>query len=267
MWIAAAVLVTLAAAAWISIRPSNARDWAPDQARLATADFDGDLVRIANVRRFDHCPPGGVPLERWETRTFDLRALESVWLVLSPFGRDWRGPAHPFLSFGFGDTAFVAVSVEARRERGEEYSIWKGMAKRYELVYVVADERDVIPLRVLCRDDDVYVYPLRAAPDRARALFRGMLTRANGLAERPEFYHTVLANCANTVLAHANEVAAEPIPGGWRVLLPGYADEIVYSQGLVDAEGSLEEVRARFLVNGRVRECSGREDFSAAIRR
>ena len=263
----AAAILAACVGGWLSIHPSNDRDWAPDQARLATTSFDGNVAHVRNVRRFDHCPDGGEPVRRWETRALDLSDLDSVWLVLSPFGREWRGPAHPFLSFGFGDTTFVAISVEARREVGEDYSVWKGMAKRYEITYVVADERDLIPLRVICRDDDVHVYPLRAAPDRARELFRAMLLRANELAERPEFYHTVFANCANTVLAHANAVATEPIPGGWRVLVPGYSDEIVYSLGLVDAEGSLDEVRARFLVNDRVRESAGRPDFSAAIRR
>jgi hypothetical protein len=264
---ATAAALGLGGAAWLSVRPSNDRDWAPDHARLAVAAFDDDVVTVRNVRRFDHCPGGGGdPVERWERRTVDLAALDSVWLVLSPFERDRRGPAHPFLSFGFGDTAFVAVSVEARRERDESYSIWRGMAKGYEMIYVVADERDVITLRVLCRDDDVYVYPLRVPPGKARALFREMMAKVNALAERPEFYHTLLNNCAGTVLAHANAVADRPLPGGWRVLLPGYSDEIVYSQGLVDAEGSLEEIRARFLVNRRVRAAAGRADLSASIR-
>lgn len=265
--LAVAAVLAVGATAWTVPQPSNDRDWAPDHARLATASFSGDIVRIRNVRRFDHCPEGGAPAgERWEERSLSLAALDSVWLVLSPFERGRRGPAHPFLSFGFGDTAFVSVSVEARREIGESYSIWRGMAKQYEIVYVVADEADPIGLRVLCRDDDVYLYPLRVEPARVRALFREMLERANALAERPEFYHTFFHNCAGTVLAHANAVAETPLPGGWRVLLPGYSDEIVYSQGLVDADGDLEEIRARFLINDRVRAAVGRDDLSAAIR-
>ncbi|HMB71601.1 MAG TPA: DUF4105 domain-containing protein, partial [bacterium] len=236
-------------------------------ARLATAAYDGDVVTVSNVRRFDHCPSGGgAVVERWETRKLDLSALDSVWLVLSPFERERRGPAHPFLSFGFGDTAFVSVSVEARRERDESYSIWRGMAKEFETIYVVADERDVITLRVLCRDDNVYLYPLRVSSGKAAALFREMLGKVNRLAERPEFYHTLLNNCAGAVLAHANRVAEEPLPGGWRILLPGFSDEIVYSQGLVDAGGTLEEIRARFLVNDRVRAAAGRTDLSSAVR-
>jgi hypothetical protein len=124
----------------------------------------------------------------------------------------------------------------------------------------------VITLRVLCRDDDVYLYPLRVSAEKAAALFREMMDKVNRLAERPEFYHTLFNNCAGAVLAHANKVADEPLPGGWRILLPGYSDEIVWSQGLVVAAGTLEEARSRFLVNGRVRAAAGRADLSAVIR-
>jgi hypothetical protein len=225
------------------------------------------MVRIDGVRDFEHCPAGGDVVERWFSRTYDLEDLDSVWYVLSPFDRDRRGPAHAFLTFGFGDTAFVAVSVEARRERDEDYSIWRGMANGYELIYVVAEERDVLGLRVLCRDDDVFVYPLRVAPAKARRLFRDVLETANRLAERPQFYHTIWNSCASNLLAHANAVAERRIPGGWRVALPGYSDEVLHALGLVDGEGSLAEVRARFLVNDRVRRHAGSADLSAKIRR
>jgi len=38
----------------------------------------------------------------------------------------------------------LAVSIEARKVEGESYSSLKGFFRQYELVYVVADERDVM---------------------------------------------------------------------------------------------------------------------------
>ncbi|MEZ5064782.1 MAG: DUF4105 domain-containing protein [bacterium] len=263
-----ALAVALAAAAAFAHGPraSNDRDWSPPQSRLARATFAGDTVTIENVRDFDHCPESGPPIERWHAHALDLRALDSVWLVLSPFERDNRGPAHPFLSFGFGDSAYVSISVEARRERNEEYSIWRGMLGAYEIQYVVAEERDVIPLRVICRDDDVYLYPIRTSPERARRLFEEMLARANELADRPELYHTIFKSCSSTLLKHANRVTTKQIPGGWRVMLPGYSDEVVHAVGLIDEAGTMEEIRARSLVNDRVKRFAGAPDFSHRIR-
>jgi hypothetical protein len=37
---------------WISIPPTNSRDWSPDVARTARAAFDGNSVTIQNVRDF-----------------------------------------------------------------------------------------------------------------------------------------------------------------------------------------------------------------------
>lgn len=260
-------ILAILSASWFSIRPSGDRDWAADQARSAIATFRDSTVTIDNVRHFDHCPAGGVgAIERWERRSYDLRDLRGVWLALSVFGRGWRGPAHPFLSFEFGDTSFVAVSVEARRERGESYSIPKGMLKRFELMYVFADERDIIRLRVLCRDDLVYLYPVAASPDKARRLFVEIVESANRLREHPEFYNTIWNNCTTTILEHVNAVTTRKIPWGAFTFLPGYSDEEALSYGLIDAAGTIDEVRARFEVNERVRRFADRPDFSAAIR-
>ncbi len=113
-------------------------------------------------------------------RTFDLDRLDSVDL----FASYWSGPAiaHVMLSFGFRDSPPVAISIERRDERGEDYSTVKGLFKQYELFYVVADERDVVRLRTNIRADppeQVYLYRLRARRDDARRLFLAYLRELN----------------------------------------------------------------------------------------
>ena len=68
------------------------------------------------------------------------------------------------------------------------------------------------------------------------------------------------------IVDHANRVATRRIPGGLRTLLPGYTDELARALGLLDAEGSVDEIRARYRVNERVRRHAGRPDFSIRIR-
>ncbi|MCK4539477.1 MAG: DUF4105 domain-containing protein [Candidatus Krumholzibacteria bacterium] len=267
-WIVGSVLFLFCAtfAVWVSIRPSLEREWAPDQARQPRTVFDGTRLHITNVRNFDHCPDSGSTIERWEERTFDLDELESVWMVLSLFKKDWRGPAHPFLSFGFADSTYLSVSVEARREVGETYSIWKGISKRFELTYVVAVEPDVLKLRTLCHDDRVFLYPLDISPEKGRQMLSEMLKRANSLGEKAEFYHTVFSNCTTEIIARANTIATIRIPGGVHSFLPGYSDKVVHSLGLIDASGSIEDVRARFQVNDRAMMIGDDPRFSIRIR-
>lgn len=260
-------VVAVLIAVWLSIRPSADRDWAVDQERFPRATVVGSTVVVENVRAFDHCPAGGgEAVRRWERRTYDLRDLDSVWLALSVFGQVARGPAHPFLSFQFGDTSFVAVSVEARRERGETYSVAKGMLKRFELMYVFADERDILELRAVCRNDRLYLYPIATSTGTARRLFLRYVEDENRLREHPEFYHTLWNNCTTRILNVVNADAARPIPRGLYTFLPGYSDRVVLSQGLIDAKGEIGDLRNRFRINGIVRSFAGRPDFSVAVR-
>ena len=158
---------------WRRIEPSNQRDWAPEVARLPRATVDGDLVTLHDIRNFDYRTETDFT-PAYEDRTYDLRKLDALDVVTSY----WMGPAiaHVFLSFGFGDD-HVAVSVEARKERGEGYSSVQGFFKRYELIYVVGDERDLIRVRTNYRRDppeDVYLYRARVPVENVRASVHGV---------------------------------------------------------------------------------------------
>jgi hypothetical protein len=262
---AGVVVVVLLGVGWQARQPSHDRDWVSDASRLPRAIMRGDTVRIENVRDFVHHADSSVD-ERWETRTYDVSLLETVWFGLAPFSRDWRGPAHAFLSFGFADSQHVAISVEARREVGETYSILKGMLKRFEITYVVGDERDLIGVRTERQLDEVYVYPIRARPDAVRRLFTSMLERANELAAQPEFYGSMRSNCTTAILSHVNGIGDMHIPYGWRVLVPGYSDELALELGLIDTELPLDAARSRFRVNDRARDNIDGDDFSTRIR-
>jgi hypothetical protein len=246
-------------------RPSGDREWIAQQARVPVIAFAGDVVRIGNVRNTTYRTADDYDVH-YEERVYDLDRLQRVWLALAPFGDGWRGPAHIFLSFEFADSQYVSVSVEARREVGEEYSVWKGLLRRYELTYVIGDERDLLGLRAVQWNDPTYLYPIRATPAQAREVFVRMLTHAQQLEQRPEFYNTLFSNCTTNIVRPVNQFATNRIRWGWQVLLPGYSDDLAYAMGLIDSDGSLEEVRARHRINERAQGAWGAADFSARIR-
>jgi len=70
----------------------------------------------------------------------------------------------------FSIPAPLVISIETRKEVGEDYSALRGFFRQFELYYVVSDERDLIRLRTNFRGEDVYLYRLRAPPARARSL-------------------------------------------------------------------------------------------------
>jgi hypothetical protein len=247
------------------VRPSNERDWNADQARLATAEIAGDAVTIRNVRNAVYRSTSDFDVH-WETRRYDLSRLDSVWFVVEPFA-DWRGPAHTFLSFGFADGAYVAISVEIRKERGEAFSPLLGLLRRYEIAYVVGDERDLIGLRANHRQDEVFLYPIRATPAQARALFVSMLERANRLAATPEFYNTLGNTCTSNIVDHIESIAPGRVPWSYKTLLPAYSDDLAYDLGLIDTDLPRDRYRAAHRINARAAAAADAPDFSAALRR
>lgn len=247
------------------VRPSNDRQWSDDQTRLPIAEFSGPLVTIRNIRNFDYQASDRWSAD-WYDRTFDLRKLDSGWFVVEPFG-ERQGPAHTFVSFGFGDQGYVAISVEIRKEKGESFSVLKGLLRQYELMYVVGDERDLMRLRSNYRGDDVFLYRVNTSPEKLRRMFVSMLERANKLAREPEFYNTLTNTCTTNIVRHVNTITPKRIPFSYEVLLPGYSDRLAYELGIIDTSAPFEAVRARSKINDLAMKYDRDPDFSRKIRR
>jgi Domain of unknown function (DUF4105) len=258
-----AIVFAIAAGVTLVYRPSNARDWSPDQQRLAMATFNGPLVTIQNIRDFEYRSAADYT-PRWYDKTFDLRKLESAWFMVEPFGKG--AAAHTLVSFGFGGNDFVAISVEIRKEKGESFSALKGLLRQYELMYVVGDERDLIKLRSNHRKDAVYLYPIRTTPEKMRAMFVSMLRRANKLRADPEFYNTLTNTCTTNIVRHVNEISPKRVPFHPAVLLPGHSDRLAYDLGLIDTTSPFPDVRARYHINERAWQYRNDPEWSLRIR-
>ena len=249
---------------WGGLRPSNERDWQPEVARLSYATVEGDLVTVHNIRNFDYRTETDFTPAYYD-RTYDLKKLDSADLVAVY----WIGPAiaHLLLSFGFGDD-HLAISIEARKEKGEGYSSAKGFFRQYELYYVVADERDVIRVRTNYRKDppeDVYMYRTVAPLENGRRIFLEYIRKLNGLRDHPEFYNTLTTNCTTAILMNTR-VSPESLPFSWKVLLSGYTPAYVYESGRIDQSLPFEELKPRSLVNAAAQAADQAPDFSRRIR-
>jgi hypothetical protein len=248
-----------------TIQPSNLRNWVPSLAVMPTAELSGQALTVRNIR-FCHYLSEQDYIARYYDKTFDLNQLQSVDFLVVPF-KDAPSLAHTMLSFGFGQQGYLVVSVEVRLEEGESYSPLKGGLRQYELMYVVADERDVIPLRTKHRDVDVYLYPTRATRDQARSLLLDMMARANKLAVQPEFYDTFSNNCTTNIVYHINRLQPGRVPLNIGVLLPGYSDRLAYDLGLLATDESFEQTKRRAQITRVANRHLDDPDFSQKIRR
>lgn len=259
--LAAAALIMI----WqLAIRPSNDRNWTVDQQRLATAQVSGDRVTVRNIRNFIYRAEEDYDA-RYYDAVFDVGDLETVWFGVERFG-GFEGVAHTFLSFGFKGDRYLAVSVEIRKERGETFSVFKGLYKHFELMYVIGDERDIIGLRSNIRKDPVYLFPARSDDAGRRRLFLSVMSRINKLVEKPEYYDTLVNNCTTTIADHVNELIPGKVPWERRVILPGYSGELAYELGLLDTDLPYEEAQRRFHINERAERFADDPEFSVKIR-
>ena len=247
------------------VRPSLARDWNKDMEVLARATFKDNLVTITNIRNNTYRSTTDYDVHHY-TKTFDLDKLESVWYMVEPFAGYGAGAAHTLVSFCFTGYDCVAVSAEIRKEEGEKFDAVKGLFRQYELVYVIADERDVIKLRSNYRHDNVYLYPVQTTKENMQKLFVSMLTRANKLATEPEFYNTLTSTCTTNIVSHVNDIVPGRIPLSLKTLMPAYSDELAYKIGLIDNTRSLEELRGKYLINERAEKYADDPKFSQRIR-
>ena len=244
--------------------PSNDREWVPEQAILASATLEDDIITIHDIRNFSYRSETG-HTAGYYNKTIKKEDIISVEYLVVPFTKD-SGMAHTFLTFGFADGTYLAVSVEVRKEKGETYSPWRGLLNSYELIYVIADERDVIGLRTNIRKDSVYLYPIKAEREKIIELFVSILERANKLKENPEFYNTLTNNCTTNIVRHVNTLSDDRIPWGIKILLPGYSDKLAYDLKLIDTDLSFEEARKRFYITKKARQYANDPLFSKRIR-
>ena len=249
---------------WFVQRPSNDRQWATNLAKLPQATFDGDLVTIRSIRNTNYRSADDYSAAYYD-RAFDLRDIQSVDFVVVPFGQN-SPAAHTFLIFGFNDGERVAISVEVRREESESYSALRGMLRQCELMYVIADERDVILLRSKHRGDRLFLYPMQTSQIRIRDLFVSMLRRANRLHDQPEFYNTLTNNCTTNIFQHFNDVSDVKLPANLKVLFPGYSDRLAYDLGLIHTQQRFEQLQKSCEITEKANRFAELPDFSRLIR-
>jgi hypothetical protein len=247
---------------WLSIAPSNERDWQSDVARLPSATIAGDRVTIRNVRNFAY-PSATTAVERWETRSYDLSRLDGFDMFLSYWGP--KTIAHTISSWQFSDGQHLAISIETRKTNGQDYSAVLGFFRQFELYYVIADERDVIGVRTGPRQETMQLYRMRGSPAFARALLLDYLDEVNRLARQPEWYNALTHNCTTTIRHHAQQVAAGN-PFDWRILANGHLDELGYERRQINTSLPFAELRRRSDITARARVAANSADFSRAIR-
>ena len=259
----ASIIFAVLMAWWLTLKPNNNKLWQSSVAQIPHGEIDGDILTLHNVRNFHYRSVMDFD-PAWETRHYDLSRITSLDLFLSYWGS--RHMAHTILSWGFDNGDHLAVSIETRKDVTQSYSSIQGLYKQFNLVYVAADEKDLIRLRTNFRKEEVYLYPLIQVPqDRARALLESYVRHMNKLVNKPEFYHALKMNCTSAITLHTKIVDPDISIADWRLIANGHIDEMLYERGSIRHDRPFDEIRQRSRVDLRMYEL-GDTDFSARLR-
>lgn len=243
---------------WLTLAPSQDRDWDDTVKVLPRADVTGDTVRIHNVwnhdyRTFADFTPHHV------TRTVHLSHLIATDILFFYWGSSLM--SHPVLCFDFGPDGRVCVSIEVRFRQGQKYALLPSLYRQQEITVIVTDEYDAIARRTKYGTDTGYLYRLTVTPEQSRTMFLDYLAAVNHLHTTPEWYHGLCANCTTTFYRLPN---SRP-HWDWRVLLNGRFDKALYDRGRLDRSVPFEVLKKSAFLNDLVK-TAPRDGFGDHLR-
>lgn len=245
-------------------KPSHNRNWENGQDKLPQIEIVGNKIKIDNFRNFNWLGGGGVK-SIYSHEEFELDKLQGVDVIISHFS-SFEGLAHIFLSFQFADNKNIVVSFETRREIREEFSPWLGLLRKFEIIYVVGSEKDIIGVRTDIRRERVYLYPTIATPEKSKELFLLLTKDINDIYTKPVFYNTLFNNCTNAITRRVEDISDVKFPLTYKAILPGFMDEVLYELRLIPTNKSFVENKNYYLIdNTKVNRNSA--DYSSQIRK
>ena len=162
------------------------------------------------------------------------------------------------------------MSIEQRKTIGQTYSTLRGFFRQYELIYLVANERDVVRLRTNFRKgEDVRLYHTLTKPEDARSLFLQYLQWIEDLRLHPHWYNALTDNCTSSVTSYLTRNHVGGLSRwDWRLLLNGLGDQMLYDYGdLATEKGfSFKALGEQAFINDEAKSLGDDPNFSRDIR-
>lgn len=212
------------------------RDWYPYLGRDVAVDVADDRFQVTPLSDWSYSAEG-VTEERYGEGEYELADLREVWFMLEPQPGSTLA-AHTLLLFEFEGDRLLGLTIEARREQGEDYSALRGAFNAFELAYVWGTARDFLTRRAVMLDHEVFLYPVAIDDEQKRMLLTRLLERTEALETTPRYYNTITSNCTNELAKAAGFNWAPAF------ILTGRSDEYLFRRGIIPGD-TFEQAHAR----------------------
>jgi len=250
--------------AWQQITPTHDKPWADSVSQLPSVTLQDKIIHIQNIRDFIYQSETDYTIN-YIDKTYQLSDLTELDYILS-FWDNNEAIAHTMFSFGFKNNEHLVISVEVRHKKGEEYGGFAGLYKQFELIYVLATERDIIQLRTNFRQEEVYRYPINLPQEIIQTLFNTVITRVSNIHETPEFYNTLSQNCFTSLAADFWNLGKNKARFDYRMLANGYSDEMLYERGRLESKLSFADTKKKSHINHHIKPNTYNPYYSQQIR-
>lgn len=231
-----AILVLGSAANMLS-PPQMNRNWYPYLSHTPQVEITETGFTVSPVSDWSYNYGVETDTTYLDSASYNFDQLRRVWFMLEPQPGSQLA-AHTLLLFEFEGDRLLGLTIEARREEGEEYSAFHGQFNAFELIYIWASARDLLVRRAVMLDHEVFVYPVDITEEQSRTLLRNLLDRSQSLSHTPRYYNTIVSNCTNE-LAKAAGFHWAPA-----YILTGRSDEYLYRRGILPGS-SFDEAHRR----------------------
>lgn len=230
-------ILVLGSLANILAPPQMVRNWYPYLSHTPQVEITETGFTVSPVSDWSYEFNRETDTTYLQSASYNFDELRRVWFMLEPQPGSQLA-AHTLLLFEFSDDRILGLTIEARREQGEEYSVFHGQFNAFELIYIWATARDLLIRRATMLDHEVFVYPVDITEAQSRTLLVHLLERSQLLSHTPRYYNTIVSNCTNE-LAKAAGFHWAPA-----YVLTGRSDEYLYRRGIIPGP-SFEEAHAR----------------------
>jgi hypothetical protein len=253
--IAALALLTVAVALTLFVMlrsPSLIREWDEDVRVLAGVEWSGtSAVRLTSIRNWSYSRDS-IGAKSYFDASLDSEHIVDLWMYEQELD-DTGLIAHTFLVFEFderyGPHRYLGLSVETRRESGEEYSLIGGMLRSFEVTHIWATEQDLVTRRVEYLDYPLVRYRLEIPEEVRSRIFLKFAEETAELAETPRWYNTATNNCTSSLIRYVNESEPTAIPTHYSYVLTGKVDDYLRKLGYLDPDYSLAITRDYLAAN------------------
>lgn len=250
------LLIALMLFIFVSLRvPSLDRSWDEDVSVLAGIEVSNDdAVAFTQIRDWNYAL-SSIASKDYFDAAFDPDDIVALWMYEQQL--DGAGLiAHTFLVFEFDESytrgRYLGLSVETRRELGEEYSIIGGALRAFEITHIWATEEDLVTRRVQYLDYPLTRYRLEIPAEYLSRIFVKFAQETQSLAAEPRWYNTATNNCTSSLIRYVNESEPGAIPFHHSYVLTGKVDDYLEKLGFKAADYSLQITRD-FLASNPIR--------------